>query len=263
MDTFIFRQTSVKTVGDELARTDGTAAGTTLIKDLRAGKKSSNPRDFFVFDNAVYFFADIEDANLDGLYRTDGTAAGTVLITTMKQFFVSAYYEFLVADNYFFFNALDKEEGQELWQSDGTENGTFIVQDLYAGSSNDGDPQYLTVFNDALYFAATDKEHGRELFKYDLPLRSANESAFEVISNMTAAASPNPFTNETSLTVTTADPNASCVIIISDVLGKRIEEIHSLASETIAAGKNLASGIYFVRVQSGNEVTTLKIIKDE
>ena len=53
----------------------------------------------------------------------------------------------------------------ELWMSDGTTTGTFMVKDInpITGSS----PQYLTNVNGTVFFAANDGEVGIELWKSD------------------------------------------------------------------------------------------------
>jgi ELWxxDGT repeat protein len=51
-----------------------------------------------------------------------------------------------------YFSANDGTHGKELWSSDGTEDGTALVEDVYEGI-NQGDPTYLTSFNNTLYFS--------------------------------------------------------------------------------------------------------------
>jgi ELWxxDGT repeat protein len=54
---------------------DGTAGGTSLLKDVEPGADSGNPTDLVVFDNKLYFEAGAADRVM---WVTDGTAAGTV-----------------------------------------------------------------------------------------------------------------------------------------------------------------------------------------
>ena len=54
-----------------------------------------------------------------------------------------------------FFTAQDPTHGAELWYSDGTENGTQIVKDIYVGS-NGSYPRYLTISGNWIYFLAKD-----------------------------------------------------------------------------------------------------------
>src|SRR5262249_26519468 len=61
-----------------------------------------------------------------------------------------------------FFTADDGASGRELWASDGSEEGTVLVQDVLPGPGGSA-PGWLTVANGLLFFAADDGFHGREL----------------------------------------------------------------------------------------------------
>lgn len=65
-----------------------------------------------------------------------------------------------------FFEAFTNTNGGELWKSDGTENGTVMVKDIYPGTSN-SDITYLANINGVLYFRANDGVNGNELWKSD------------------------------------------------------------------------------------------------
>jgi len=67
-----------------------------------------------------------------------------------------------VLGNTLYFRAQD-QNGSELWKTDGTENGTIRLKDIYPGSSSSS-PQNLTVLGNTLYFRAQDIE-GEELWK--------------------------------------------------------------------------------------------------
>ncbi|BAY87535.1 hypothetical protein NIES267_70590 [Calothrix parasitica NIES-267] len=51
----------------------------------------------------------------------------------------------------------------ELWKSDGTADGTVLVEDINPGSASSS-PGGLTVFDGELYFSADDGVNGRELW---------------------------------------------------------------------------------------------------
>ncbi len=63
-------------VGMELWKTDGTAGGTALVKDIYPGSGASSPANFLVYNGVLYFTA-ASSASETGLWRSDGTAAGT------------------------------------------------------------------------------------------------------------------------------------------------------------------------------------------
>ena len=65
-----------------------------------------------------------------------------------------------------FFSANDGTNGQELWKSDGTPDGTSLVKDINPGSGGSS-PNYLTNVDGTLFFQATDSTNGTELWKSD------------------------------------------------------------------------------------------------
>lgn len=98
--------------GSELFRSDGTEAGTIQVKDINIGGGGSSP-------SVITRFGPTQSVEMLG----------------------SLY-----------FTADDGVNGEELWKTDGTEEGTVLVKDINpAGSSR---PSRLTVFNDTLYFSA-------------------------------------------------------------------------------------------------------------
>ena len=64
-----------------------------------------------------------------------------------------------------YFRADNGINGYELWKTDGTDQGTVLVKDIYTGSGSSA-PSNLTVFNGSLYFSARDG-NGIELWKTD------------------------------------------------------------------------------------------------
>jgi ELWxxDGT repeat protein len=65
--------------GVELWKTDGTAAGTIMVKDIAPGAQSSRVTALSAFNGKVYFSAS-DNINGDELWCSDGTAAGTTML---------------------------------------------------------------------------------------------------------------------------------------------------------------------------------------
>jgi ELWxxDGT repeat protein len=65
-----------------------------------------------------------------------------------------------------YFAATDPAHGQELWRSDGTIAGTYLVADINPGTGS-ATIEYLTAAGDQLYFSAFTPALGRELYKSD------------------------------------------------------------------------------------------------
>ena len=96
-----------------LWRSDGTAAGTTMLKEV------SGQMDYLTAVGGTLYFG----AN-GGLWRSDGTASGTVLV---KGFAGGPSWLTDVAGTLFF--TADDGSHYGLWRSDGTEAGTTLVKE--------------------------------------------------------------------------------------------------------------------------------------
>ncbi len=65
-----------------------------------------------------------------------------------------------------FFAGRDHVHGRELWRSDGTSKGTWLIADLRPGPS-DSDPSRMFEVGTRAFFTADDGVHGRELWRSD------------------------------------------------------------------------------------------------
>ncbi|MCM2278611.1 MAG: hypothetical protein NDJ89_11110 [Oligoflexia bacterium] len=154
--------------GSELWRTDGTAEGTFQVKDIVPGASGSGPGDFVDVNGTLFFRAD-DGISGDELWKSDGTAAGTVLIKDIRSGSLSAVSPGgLIAGpgGVLLFGAFDGfDAGRELWRSDGTEAGTFILKDINPGGMNSSPIGFFS-FGGAVYFRAVGVT-GSELWKSD------------------------------------------------------------------------------------------------
>jgi ELWxxDGT repeat protein len=152
--------------GCELWRTDGSAAGTLLVKDIETGTGSSSPAGFCNLGGTLYFSA-YDSAGGRELWKSDGTAAGTVRVRDVNPGAASSSPTHLVfLGGVLYFAAQDATNGRELWKSDGTSAGTTRVSDIVAGSGSSS-PEGLTAMNGLLYFSAENAASGRELWRSD------------------------------------------------------------------------------------------------
>ena len=148
---------SVRLGNDELWRSDGTAAGTILVKRIRVGTAFTlDP--LVVMGSRLYFSTD------GGLWRSNGTAQGTTLVTRNRRggFFYTA--GLTAAKGTLYFVATDKRYGKEVWRSDGTRRGTRLVRNIGRGAGS-SQPQNLTAVGRSLFFTAKAGRHGRELWR--------------------------------------------------------------------------------------------------
>lgn len=155
--------------GKELWVTDGTDAGTQLVKDIKSGSGSSSPRDLFVFNNTLYFFASTTAEGVE-LWKSDGTATGTVLVKDINPGTGNGFDKnsdaFFALNNVLYFTANDGTSGTELWKTDGTGAGTVMIKDINPGADSSNCANFTAIGN-TLFFSATDAAHGTELWKSD------------------------------------------------------------------------------------------------
>ncbi len=192
--------------GSELHRTNGTLAGTVLVKDINPGENSSSPSFLTNVSGQLYFLA-----NTGEIWRSNGTEAGTFKVTEIStplgvKFFYGAnntlFYraraagastttlhrtsgseattrevkkvetasstpsEVVELNGAVYFSATDGINGRELWRSDGTRNGTTLLIDIVRGIVG-SNPSQLTVVSNKLYFTATTSSRGTELWESD------------------------------------------------------------------------------------------------
>jgi ELWxxDGT repeat protein len=157
--------------GQELWTSDGTAAGTVLVKDIRPGGYDSAPRSL-TGSGGTLFFTARDGVHGRELWKSDGTEAGTSLVKDILPG-VGASYDapssLTDVQGTLFFSGTDGPSGHELWKSDGTEDGTVLVKDIQPGA---GDSYYdgasrLTAVGATLFFTADDGVHGGELWSSD------------------------------------------------------------------------------------------------
>ena len=157
--------------GAELWVTDGTSAGTMLLKDIATSCCSgSDPRDFAVLPNGQAVFAADDGTRGRELWTTDGTSAGTMLLKDIATSCCSGSdpRDFAVLPNgQAVFAADDGTRGRELWTTDGTSAGTMLLKDIATGVDGYGNLNEsrifgLTVVGANAYFWANDGVNGDE-----------------------------------------------------------------------------------------------------
>ena len=120
--------------GEELWRSDGTATGTNMVKDINTSG-SSFPSRLINVNGTLYFFAR-DNNDKSGLWKSNGTETGTVLV---KDFSSSNQVPGLIThmNGTLYFKTISKgtvytpvnQRTGALWKSDGTAAGTVKVKD--------------------------------------------------------------------------------------------------------------------------------------
>ncbi len=158
--------------GKELWKSDGTEAGTVLVKDIYAGSEGSYPSYLTVVNNTLFFIANDGTHGIE-LWKSNGTSEGTFMVKDIypgseSSLGFSGYKPYLtVVGTSLFFRADDGMHGSELWKSNGTVEGTFMVKDIFPEASASSSPAYLTNLDGLLLFVAQHGTHGYELWRSD------------------------------------------------------------------------------------------------
>jgi ELWxxDGT repeat protein len=118
--------------GAELWKSDGTRTGTSLIKDIIPGYFGSNPFSITRQKNNLFFFTSIDSLKLWKMNVTDKT------ITLVRTFFANRFLEDYFfgthpTDNQLYFFLINNNtQNIELWRSDGTAQGTYLLKDDFS-----------------------------------------------------------------------------------------------------------------------------------
>jgi ELWxxDGT repeat protein len=143
---------------------DGTAAGTQMLRDIRLGPDGSVSAAGVGAGGLFFFVADDGFIGRE-VWKSNGAGAEPLIdlaprATSSNPFSLRALGDRLV------FIADDGVSGQETWISDGTAAGTHLLVDVNPGPASSF-PGPLTVAQDRVYFPAFDGVHGKELWVSD------------------------------------------------------------------------------------------------
>ena len=170
-----YTATSPGYAGTELWVSDGTSAGTHIVKDIYPGYYTSGSNlinnnsgvSNITSCNGKAFFSANDGVNGYELWSSDGTDAGTAMVKDIYAAGSSAAPSNLACvNNKLVFSANNGSSGVELWVSDGTSAGTTMLKDIYAGASGSS-PSGAYSFGGKVYFQAQDGTNGYELWATD------------------------------------------------------------------------------------------------
>jgi ELWxxDGT repeat protein len=147
--------------------TDGTADGTGRVKDIRPGAGDGFGFQFFALGDGRVLFTGVTPELGEELWVTDGTAAGTQLVKDIRPFAYSSVIFFggRLGDGRVMFSAFTDTSpatGQELWITDGTEAGTFLLKDIASGPDSSFPETFHSRPDGKVFFRATDLLSGVE-----------------------------------------------------------------------------------------------------
>src|SRR5262249_32228941 len=185
--------------GEELWKSDGTEAGTVLVRDIQPGPDGSSPTNLTNIGGTLFFTATRPHGGSGStsidyeLWKSDGTSTGTVVVKQLETAFNGFHYPTVhyltnVSGTLFFTHA--GSPGVQLWKSDGTETGTVLVKDNITGS---GSSLYsrlvlpgLTNVNGTLLFRTITPNFGSSSDAIDLWKRDGTTAGTAIVESFTA-----------------------------------------------------------------------------
>ena len=134
--------------------TDGTVAGTGLLKDLNPGGGGTSVARRIVVGNKLY----LQTYTPELLWVSDGTEAGTQPVELGE---LSSIDQTIALDNKLFLDASHPDTGNELWVLDTTSDELTLVDDIVPGPEG-SNPRSLRTVAGRLWFSITDMEIGQD-----------------------------------------------------------------------------------------------------
>ncbi len=150
--------------GRELWTSDGTAAGTHLVIDLKPGIMSGEVTELTWFRGRLFFNGD--DGRGFALWSTDGTAAGMRRVRVFTQSTPEGAFLLRALPNRLIYFGPERGRGYEMWASDGTTAGTVPLPEIASGSRS-AFPRDAIVVGNRYYAVASDGRTGSELWTTD------------------------------------------------------------------------------------------------
>ena len=145
--------------GDELWRTDLTAGGTYMLKNLYTKfNNGRNPNTFTTHNGLTYFLSG--DYNFD-LWKTDGTPGGTTLIKSFTNSGYRVYQMYSLTNKLWFL--FENGNNVEIWTSDGTTAGTVNIKTITDGANFIDRVKFRSIkYSNKIFFNMGDNTNGIE-----------------------------------------------------------------------------------------------------
>ncbi|MBL0339820.1 MAG: T9SS type A sorting domain-containing protein [Bacteroidetes bacterium] len=268
----------------ELWKSDGTASGTVIVKDIYIGNPASYPSSFRDINGTLYFTAYTNSLGRE-LWKSDGTTGGTTLVKeiingTVGGFQTASTYDYydypfnvvFNIGNSFYFVANDyasvpngntPNNNIELWKSDGTPGGTSKVLDIHPSTTDGSYPSYFTNALGKIFFIANDNSHGNELWTIAIPVSDGEEltldQSLKIFPNPTAG---NLFIEYHSKNSEQRIENIS----LTDLRGRELYfadlKINSNYFRHTLDINSLAPGMYCIKLSTDSGSIVKKVIKE-
>jgi ELWxxDGT repeat protein len=203
----------------ELWITDGTAAGTTQVREINTSSAAFNTfgnmgdRDgHFVVANGTAYFSALSSGIEYKLWKTDGTSSGTVEVSNVPTIVNNAGATIFGMGGRVYFSGNTAEAGYEPWVSDGTSAGTFLIANLMAGKNPSNPAFFSETPSGKVFFMAKGTKVGIEPYLYDPTVAADGMAASATTTTMGASTTTTTATTSTSTTATTSSSTSTTLV---------------------------------------------------
>ena len=152
------RVASVSRLGSLEQLEERYALAANLLGDINTTGNDSSPSQLATVGSFSYFRATTPGFGME-LWKSDGTEAGTSMVKDIfpgAESGIASFPLVSVGENgTIYFTANDGVHGVELWRTDGTTEGTFLVKDLVVGEAGSVFSARLVIGNTVYYSSAT------------------------------------------------------------------------------------------------------------
>ncbi len=175
--TIYFQVGGVNNTWGSIWKSDGTVNGTELVRDTYINSQPTLTFGYFSpskFNNSIIFPASQPYFGTEP-WISDGTYNGTKMIKDINPGWSntipipsgSGTQQFYQLGNNVVFQGSNSNTGSELYISDGTESGTYLLKDIYVGNQSSNPRNFNVLNNNKVIFTATDGQTGEELYVTD------------------------------------------------------------------------------------------------
>ena len=151
--------------GQELWKSDGTEAGTVLVKDISRGDSPTGAPSSLTAVGGRCSSPPTTTITAQELWKSDGTGAGTVLVKDIKRGDIQRQPLSLTAvGRTVVLRRRRRHPRLRAVEVERHQAGTVLVKDIQPGAAS-GSPSNLAAVGKKLFFTADDGVHGQQLWK--------------------------------------------------------------------------------------------------
>ena len=235
---------------------DGTSQGTQMLYDVEPGEPSMQMISIGEINNKILlqsiYLSSTGEPSPPKMWALDLTDESLKLLAEIQY---NSPYSFLdapekdisefVIDGQFYFPGIQAETGEELWKTDGTPEGTVLIEDFVEGEGSLS-PSHFIVYKDQLLFQGVSPETGIEIFSYSPEIVNSTSESNKVDSDFDLY--PNPSTAE--FHVDLGKPFTSVEVSLIDLQGNTLFAGQAQNTRILTLNPNVTEGIYWVVIKT-------------